>query len=86
LHPLLFYQSSSQRDYASILLFSICILFFSTTAQVNATLPALTYLKTRKTFFLRKQTAVLGEVRRQQQRYADQHNHKVKEAFCSMMW
>jgi RNA recognition motif-containing protein len=39
--------------------------------------------KNRKTFFLRKQAAVLGEVRRQQQRYADQHNHKVKEAFCS---
>jgi len=39
--------------------------------------------KNRKTFFLRKKAAVLGEVRRQQQRYADQHNHKVKEAFCS---
>lgn len=39
--------------------------------------------KNRKTFSLRKQAAVLGEVRRQQQRHADQHNHRVKEAFSS---
>ncbi len=39
--------------------------------------------KNRKTFLLRKQAAVLGEVRRHQQRHANQHNHKVKEAFSS---